>query len=111
MKQIYLLFLAAFLCSGTVDRGYDAFVDLQPKLSKFYPNPATTIINFELDKTVDNSFTLQVYSFIGKKMTEVKLGDAKVIINLSDYQRGLYIYQIKDRTGRIVDSGKFQVVK
>ena len=44
-------------------------------------------------------------------MTEVKLGDAKVLINLNEYQRGLYIYQIKDRTGRIVDSGKFQVVK
>ena len=111
MKHLYLLILAAFLCSGTVDRSYDVFVDPQPKLSKFYPNPATTIINFELDKTVDNSFILQVYSFIGKKMTEVKLGDAKVVINLSDYQRGLYIYQIKDRTGRIVDSGKFQVVK
>jgi hypothetical protein len=33
------------------------------------------------------------------------------LINLSDFPRGVYVYQLRDKTGRIVESGKFQVSK
>jgi hypothetical protein len=32
-------------------------------------------------------------------------------INLTDFSRGIYIYQIRDKSGRMLDSGKFQVAK
>jgi hypothetical protein len=45
-------------------------------------------------------------------MSETRLGDEKITITLDDsYLRGLYIYQLRDQNGRIVDSGKFQVSK
>jgi hypothetical protein len=45
-------------------------------------------------------------------MTEVRITEPKVVINLDDqYYRGLYIYQLRDQRNRIVESGKFQVVK
>jgi hypothetical protein len=35
----------------------------------------------------------------------------RTVINLTDFSRGVYIYQLKDKTGRMVESGKFQVSK
>ena len=36
---------------------------------------------------------------------------AKTNINLTDYNRGVYIYQVRDHDGKVVESGKFQVSK
>jgi Secretion system C-terminal sorting domain len=81
-------------------------------VQRFYPNPATQFINFEFDRGVDRSFTLEVYSFIGKKMTSVKVNSSKITIYFDDnYYRGLYIYQLRDKSNQIVESGKFQVIK
>ena len=89
-----------------------AFPELQSKVSRFYPNPATTVINFEFDKTVDKSYSLLICNFLGKRMTEVRITEPKIVINLDDqYYRGLYIYQLRDQSNRIIESGKFQVVK
>ena len=85
---------------------------VEAKVTHFYPNPATNYINFTFDKSVDRSYTLQIYNFIGRKMNETRVSDLRLTISLDDsYLRGLYIYQLRDQTGRIVDSGKFQVSK
>ncbi|MDB5249310.1 MAG: type sorting protein [Segetibacter sp.] len=83
----------------------------QPKMMRFYPNPATSVINFELQKPIQREFTLQVYNFVGKKMFELNNISQKIIIPLSEFYRGVYIFQIRDKSGRIVESGKFQVIK
>ncbi len=44
-------------------------------------------------------------------MFDVKSVTPKINIDLTDFYRGVYIYQLRDRTGKIIDSGKFQVVK
>jgi hypothetical protein len=45
-------------------------------------------------------------------MTELRINESKLNINLDDnYMRGLYIYQLVDLSGKIVESGKFQVNK
>ncbi len=117
MRKFYLIGLVLFsLFSssfGAEDVVYWNFTDgSTPKIAHFYPNPATSYINFTFDKSVDKSYTLQVYNFIGKKMNEYRITDAKLTINLDDnYFRGLYIYQLRDQSGRIVESGKFQVNK
>jgi hypothetical protein len=35
----------------------------------------------------------------------------KTIVNLNDFYRGIYIFQLRDRNGKVIDSGKFQVSK
>lgn len=84
---------------------------VQPKMIKFYPNPATTVINFEIQKPVQGTFILQVYNFVGKKVYELNTISQKTIVPLTDFFRGVYIFQIRDKSGRIVKSGKFQVSK
>jgi hypothetical protein len=116
MKKLYLLLLLAstlLINSYVADReNYAGYTDDTAKLAHFYPNPATSYINFTFDKSVDKSYSLQVFSFIGRKMNEIRITESKLTINLDNsYFRGLYIYQLRDQSGRIVESGKFQVEK
>lgn len=76
---------------------------------KLYPNPATSFINFEFDKKVDPSYKIVIFSFIGKKVAEIQVTDQKITVPLTDFYRGIYIYQLRDGQGNIVASGKFQV--
>jgi len=48
---------------------------------------------------------------MGKKVFEQKNISPKNIVNLEDFYRGIYIYQLRDKNGLILESGKFQVVK
>ena len=119
MKYLYTctLCLILILCSSFTSGNY--FMDnlfgianAPQKVQKFYPNPATEYINFEFDKGVDRSYTLEIYNFIGRKMTSSVVSDLKLTIYFNDtYFRGLYIFQLRDRSGRIIESGKFQVIR
>lgn len=78
---------------------------------RFYPNPATTVVTFDFQKGYDKGYSIQVYSFLGKKMYEASNINTSTKLNLSEFTRGVYIYQLRDRSGKIVESGKFQVSK
>jgi hypothetical protein len=88
------------------------FVTVTPatKYVKFYPNPAIDNITFEIEN-FDRSYTLQIFNFIGKKLADIKPGNPSINVPLTDFYRGIYIFQLRDRSGRILDSGKFQVVR
>ncbi len=80
-------------------------------VKKFYPNPAVSFINFDLDRESNQNYTLQIYSFIGKQVKNVfDLSDHN-IVSLNDLPRGLYTFQLKDQSGRVTDTGIFQVNK
>ena len=81
------------------------------RIIKFYPNPASSSINFDFQKGYDKGYTIQVFNFIGKQVSEVKNVTPKTTLDISDYNRGIYIYQLKDINGKLVESGKFQVAR
>ena len=81
------------------------------KLIKPYPIPATTAINFEFLYGYDKTFSLQIYNFMGKKINEFSKIPPIMTVPLDDFYRGIYVYQLRDKGGKIIDSGKFQVVK
>lgn len=83
----------------------------EKKVLRFYPNPAVSIIHFDFHPSVDKSYIFQVYNFLGKKVYENNNVTSKTSINLTDFYRGIYIFQLRDRNGAIVESGKFQVSK
>jgi len=81
------------------------------KIIKFYPNPAVSYITFELNKEPNKTYTLQIFSFLGRKVKEVPDVTDKKTVNLSDLNRGLFTFQLKDEEGRVTDSGIFQINK
>lgn len=117
MKGLYTVILTVIMLGwgtfiSSAEGGYVYITDSKSLVQKFYPNPATQFINFEFDKQVDKSYTIEIYSFIGRKMSSQKVNTSLITIYFDDnYYRGLYVYQLHDATGRIVESGKFQVVR
>lgn len=89
---------------------YDA---IAVKIVKCYPNPAISFVNFDVDFTqVNKGNSIQVYSFSGKKLFESQIVAVRTTLTFNEnYFRGIYVYQLKDKAGRIIETGKFQVVK
>ena len=78
---------------------------------KLYPNPATTYITFDLQSGFQKGMSIQIYHFLGRKMYESQNVNSKTTINLDEYNRGVYIYHLRDQNGKLIESGKFQVSK
>lgn len=112
MKLIYTLSLLLLLAVQVKSQD-DGLLPVNPNGSvRFYPNPATTQITFDFQNGYDKTYSFQIYSFIGKKVFELSsLSTPKTIIDLTDFFRGVYIFQLKDKNGKIVESGRFQVSK
>lgn len=81
------------------------------RIINLYPNPATTYITFDLQNGYQKGLSLQVFSFLGKKMYETKNLPQKLTLDLAEFNRGLYMYHLTDASGRVIESGKFQVTK
>ena len=112
MKILYLLsfmVLAVLFTSGQTHGAPPQ--DGESLHVKFYPNPATSAINFEFLKEIDKPYTFQIFNFMGRKVFESSSVNAKTIVNLTDFTRGIYIFQLKDPNGKVIESGKFQVNK
>ena len=114
MKKIFYILIFTVLYS------WDSFsqsksplltTDLPVKFMRYYPNPAVSVINFEFQKDYDKSLSFQIFNFIGKKVFDLKTVTPKINVLLTDFYRGVYIYQLRNKLGKIIDSGKFQVVK
>ena len=82
------------------------------KVLKVYPIPATHRITFELKKkSYTKNYEIKIYNFLGKAIDKVSNFHDKKSINLRSFYSGIYIYQLRDKKGRLVESGKFNVVK
>ena len=86
-------------------------IDASNRIIKFYPNPASTFINFDFLRSYDVNYSLFIFNFMGKKIIEIKNTPSRINLNLVDFYRGVYIYQLRDKNGNIMETGKFQVVK
>ena len=114
MKIFYPLIISILLCFTAKSQERPVTSSAQEataKIIKFYPNPATSIINFDFQKGYDKSYNFQIFNFLGKKVFEVNNVTPRTIVNLTDFYRGVYIFQLKDKSGKMIDSGKFQVSK
>ncbi len=115
MKIFYkiLIYTSVFCCISinSFATNDNLFPDKIAKLVQCYPNPAVTSINFEIPIQNEKSYILTIYNFIGKKVEEVRLNNGRTTIQLDNYFRGLYIYQVRDKQGELIESNKFQVIR
>lgn len=120
-KKVTILFLI-LACSATLAWGQSDFPHGQhdpsqpdpvqkEKVLKVYPNPATSQINFDIQGSNENAYEIIVYNFLGKRLNDIKNFSNRTTLNLSNYYSGIYIYQLRDQKGNLVESGKFNVIR
>jgi len=76
-----------------------------------YPNPASTQVNFKVSGSGINAYGIEVYDITGKKISTNAVKDNMASINTSTYASGLYIYQVYDKSGALMNVGKFSIDK
>ena len=113
MRIFYILFSIILLITTQAKSQVrpPALPEPDVKLVKFYPNPATSLITFDFQDGYENTYSFQIFNFLGKKVYEVSNITPKTIVNVSNFFRGIYIFQLRDQNGKIISSGKFQVIK
>ena len=113
MKNFTFVILLVVFSSVAVNAqtGTGRLAQAPVKMVRFFPNPATSLINFEFQKTSDDTYTFQVFNFLGKKVVDLAKVNTRTQVDLTNYTRGFYIFQLKDRNGKVIESGKFQVEK
>ena len=111
--RIFYILLSIILLTSTQAKSQakGPMPDPEPRIVKFYPNPAVSFITFEVAKEPNKSYTLQIFNFLGRKVKDVTDITSKTVVNLSELVRGIYIFQLKESNGRVTDSGIFQVNK
>lgn len=112
MKRFFTI-IACILLIATVSSAQSnrTPADNVVKVVRFFPNPASSFINFEFKDITLSEYSFKIFNFIGKKVAEINQLTPRTVVNLNDYFRGVYIFQLTDRSGKVVESGKFQVVK
>lgn len=113
MKRTFyiLLFLIGLNFTSAAQNKSAVSGDGTAKVIKAYPTPATTVIYFDFVSGYDKSYTFEIYNFSGKKVYELKNPTPKISLQLDDFSRGFYYYQLRDKAGRIVETARFLVLK
>jgi len=110
MKIFYIAFFILLISlQSNSQTNRPSSTDPVTRVTKFYPNPAISQITFDFDQNFDKTYSFQVYNFVGKKVLDIPAVNQKTVVNVSDFYRGVYIFQLRDKTGKMIDSGKFQV--
>lgn len=111
-KIIYIFtFIIGLTFTSVAQNKVTTSGDAEAKLIKCYPIPATTVVYFDFQRGFDKTYTLQVFSFIGKKVYEIVNTPQRMIIPLDEFYRGFYYYKLLDKNGEFLESGRFIVVK
>ena len=114
MKRIliisFIILFATNYSIGQVARSTST-KEAEEKLIKLYPNPAVAYVMFDIQKDISKGYSIQIYNFLGKKMIETQNIIQKTTVLLDEFNRGVYIYHLRDQNGKIIESGKFQVSK
>mgnify|MGYP002783678972 CR=1 FL=1 len=78
-------------------------------LVRFFPNPAVNNITFEFKEEPPKGTTIQVFSFLGRQVANIPANSQRVSFQVTDFYSGIYVFQVRTPSGKIIETNKFQV--
>ncbi|MBC8319118.1 MAG: T9SS type A sorting domain-containing protein [Bacteroidetes bacterium] len=81
--------------------------DKNDDLLKIYPNPTKDVFTIESDIIGIDGALVEIVGLYGQKIKNIKVpkGQTEVVINIKDWQKGLYLVRMLHKNG-LVESGK-----
>lgn len=74
---------------------------------KVFPNPVSDVLNFEMD--YNKAATAVIMDITGRKIATESFELGKASLNVSNYNKGIYLYQVTNEEGKVIKAGKFTV--
>jgi len=84
------------------------FVNIEDKVY-LYPNPAKN--NITISTQLTNNDNIKIFDVTGKLIIAERFNSNKITLSVSDFNNGLYFYNIIDVNGNVIYSNKFVVAK
>jgi len=109
MKIFYILSIILVISTQGKSQTRSNPQETPIRITRFYPNPAVSQITFDFEQSSDKNYSFQIFNFVGKKVYETQNITPKTVVDVTDYYRGVYIYRLEDKSGKVIDTGKFQV--
>ncbi len=89
-------------------------VGIKPKISKsnfsikVYPNPASTSLYFDFEKTYNHKMLLEIYDMLGQRIYAISISknENNINISLEGLNKGIYFYKWTSNN-KIIGTGKF----
>lgn len=79
-------------------------------LTRLYPNPSSSIVNYEIVSDNSQTFSVEIFDLGGRKISTQALvlntGINQRQVNISNFPAGTYILQFKDTQGNIIEKVK-----
>lgn len=72
-----------------------------------FPNPSNTFVNFITNHP--DAATVSVFDITGKLVEKQNLNDGKSKMDVSSFNKGLYLYSVNSKEGKTLKSGKITV--
>jgi hypothetical protein len=85
-------------------------VSVAPASVSVYPNPATNEVHFNVTSSGITSY-INVFDMTGQKVSTIDTHNNFATLNSSQLASGLYFYQLYDRAGSLMKTGKFSIYK
>jgi hypothetical protein len=85
--------------------GNNAIDEVNMSSLNVYPTMATEMVTFEMEKT--GVVIVDIYDALGKVVASELVKTNSLKLNVSNFQAGLYIYQVRDLRNQVIESGKF----
>ena len=79
--------------------GVSAVLENQPILTKVYPNPATDVLNIQLNTTATS---VSLIAMDGKVISTEKVNSNTASINVANLVSGMYIYEVISEKGEVI---------
>ena len=76
---------------------------------RVFPNPATEMITIQISGNAANAFN--VFDVSGKLVKSGTLTQSQIVLNLESFEAGVYVVNLLDGKGNVMNSRKFSVVK
>jgi hypothetical protein len=73
-----------------------------------YPNPASSLVNMDITSASPNGY-IRIFDLTGREIETTPFRNGKAQFNVSNYAIGMYLYQVIDMNGTLLNQGKFCV--
>lgn len=81
----------------------------KPDKVTVFPNPAKEQITIRT--TLDNTHTIRLVNSLGAEMGIYDMGSRGLTIEIGTFPEGTYFYEMRNKQNRVLDTGKFTVIK
>lgn len=80
-----------------------------------YPNPSYDVVRFQLSDLQSGKYKLKIFNILGVPVreTEIEVDDRRktIAMDLSDLQRGTYLYRLQDWQGRTIKTKRVVLIQ